>query len=979
MRNINKLYDEVSRMVELFESNNDKSDNIKKSLINKINKIKTIKEDVDFGDLDDFVVDDSKVDGKIDSEYDSYSANDDLPLLRKIALVSRSISNLQKHMFDLQGKDLLQVQDLSTKRVRSSEDGAAVNKEKKRLYSQMPTKEFKDLLSKGRYVLNMGNNSEETSPDEAGRLFKWLDTRSFNTIGLNSSGKVSKAGNATLNFLGRIVSEKGLKDDEAKMLTAFGEGAKNSAGRILYDWYKLVSENLLLDLLNMKPTPENIDIISEGVNKAMRQLVDGKWNPSQNLSPWFLQVVKNHAKNELKSLTKYAPNLDAAARIFSDMLNKEGEISIMSRKDPSHSNSADEVEEMGGGKYLYKYSNLENAVNDLKDSMTIKNHHLKPSNLLISKSKGLFSSERQAPSYMAPEDLESLQQVQDVKIEDFDGGAEKEIRDILGDAVEFMSKSENFVGTEELLGKEIKKPRAVSSKQHSTSDKPDSKSAKVAKENLVNFLYNFVFPTMINSVGKTITKSVEDTNPKSPTFGKEIRVVDTSRTERDPANKAIEAVRDIEKSGNISSEVMNTWIDSQNNKIMDTLKRLRPEQSEEELEKLAKEKGLLIKGNAQDLWNGLKVFLAKNPEVFKKMTELFLQTSAKGYEQELSKDSLEERVRAKIRKILRESFVIKEVEDVEEEGESIEDLDNQIKIFGDRFSKATNYNREELDEEVKNVINGEGYKWNYENGVDGQHNYISSVLASIYSSLSSSQQRKVLEYVFLSFLPRQERSRLIGQMSYKYSGNYEGLTELVWNSFINPESNGKLLMVNALEQYEPKGSFLQFMKRRLMNAISNALKGSEYSFVDKTLKDSPEWGEYEVGKEDDDANAMVSQRKRVLKKSIDAPTRERDDASGDFSKPSFLDLKSDDSESKIEELRDKIDSYLSKAENLGILSNSELGLLKAILEHGDEVMESDKINYELLGTKVGKSASNIGTMMSNIVKKMTQAREKGNI
>ena len=538
---------------------------------------------------------------------------------------------------------------------------------------------------------------------------------------------------------------------------------------------------------------------------------------------------------------------------------------------------------------------------------------------------------------------------------------------MLGDAVEFMSKSENFVGTEELLGKEIKKPRAVSSKQHSTSDKPDSKSAKVAKENLVNFLYNFVFPTMINSVGQTITKSIEDTNPKSPTFGQEIRVVDTSRTERGPENKAIQAVRDIEKSGNISSEVMNTWIDSQNNKIMDTLKRLKPGQSEEELGKLAKEKGLLIKGNAQDLWNGLKVFLAKNPEVFKKMTELFLQTSAKGYEQELSKDSLEERVRAKIRKILRESFLLKEYEETEDG--DIEDLDNQIKIFGDRFSKATNYNREELDEEVKNILNGNGYKWNYENGTDGQHNYISSVIASIYSSLSSSQKETVLKYMFLSFLPRQEKSRLIGQMSYKYSGNYEALTELVWDSLMNLESNSKLLIVNALEQYEPKGSFLQFMKRRLMNSISNALKGSEYSFVSKELEDSPEWGEYETDK-DDDANMVVSKRKRVLKKSIDAPS-----SNGENTNAFELEHE-DDSKEKREKARHTYSRLFSISKPH--LSKSQNELMNSIQEMGDDAFGSDGLlSFGLIANKTGKSESNVGSTMSNIMKTVKELKDKG--
>lgn len=973
MHNKNRLYDEVSRMIELFESDSKKSNFLKNSFKEKISKKTNLKEALDIGDLDIFGdKSDEEANKKIKSEFDSHSASDDISLLNKLGLTSRSMNTLQKNLFDLEKKDFLNIQDLRTKAVRTSDEGAAVSKWRKDLYSQMSASEFKDLLRKGRFVLKIGSNSDEVEPNQAEKLYKWLDTKSFNAIGLNTSGKVSKEGNATLNFLGRIVSGEGLKEDEQKIMSAFGEGARNSAGKILYDWYKLVSENILLDLLNMKPTPENLDIISEGVNKAMRELVEGKWNPSQNLSPWFLQVVKNHAKNELKKITQYVPDLDSAARIFDDMMSKDGVISIVSRKDPSHKNLADEVEDMGDKKYIYKYSSTEDALNDLKDSMTVKNHHMKPYNLLISKSKDLFSSERQAPSYMDPEEIASMQ-IGDVSIKDFDGGAQDEIKDILGDAVEFMSSAENFIGTEELLGKEIKKPRAVSAKQHSTESKPDSKSAKAAKSNLVNFLYNFVLPTLLNSVGKTVTKEVEDTNPNSPTYGQTIRVVDTSRTERDPSNKAIEAVRDVEESGNISANVMNTWIDSQNKKIMDSLKKIRPEQSEEELEKLAKEKGLLIKGNAQDLWNGLKVFLAKSPSVFKKITELILQTSAKGYEEELSKDSLEERIRAKIQKILKESFILKENEEVEQEVLDVEDLDNQIKIFGDRFSKATTYDQEKLNNEVKNVVNGEMSKWTFENGFDGQHNYVTSILASLYNSLNKVQQDNIVKYIFLSFFPYGDKSKIIGLMSEKITGNRDALRDLIWNSLMEPESNNKILFVNALEKYEPKGSFYKFLNRRLRNSVSNALKGSEESYSEKTLDDAPEWGQYTSDKDLEGAGDIVSKRKRVQKAYIDAP------ATDDNSGRAAFEL---ESEPTINDRKEKAKHTLSRVlSTLGSeLSKSQRNLLMAIKDMGDDAFSPDgELVYGLIATRTGLSDSNVGSTMSAIKKMAKELKGKGTV
>ena len=986
MRNKNRLYDEVSRMVELFESNNDKSDEIKKTIINKMNKTETIKEEINFGDLDDFDFGDGgDEDGKINSEYDSYSPNDDIPLLRKLALVTNSINGLQKNMFDLQSKDLLQVKDLYTKRVKGSggeDDGAVLNKARKPLYSQMPTKEFADLLSKGRYVLKMGNNSEEVNPGDFDKLYKWLSTKSFNAIGLNTSGNVSKEGNATLNFLGRIFSNQPKGDDEIKILNEFEKSAKSNARNILWGWYSLVAGNIMPNLLKMKSNPESEDDVSEGVLKAIMALMgkaktdrDGnsvvvpQWDSSRNLSPWFLQVVKNEIRNRQKKRSDLLPNISNAEGIFSRTLSRDGVISILSRKDPSHQNFADEVEEMPGGKYLYKYSKVEDALDDLKNSTKIKNHHMKASNMAnLRKDKNLLYSRRNAPISMAPEDLESLS-AKEVTIKDFDGGAEQEIRKILGDAVEFMSKAENFEGTAELLGRNVNKPEAVTRKQ-STSANPDSKSAKAAKENLVNFLYNFIFPTMINTIGDTVTTKIEDTNPKSPTFGQTIRVVDTSRTRRDAEDSDMSKVfRDVglpEKGGKIDSGVMKTWISSQNNKIMDTLKKIRPEQSEEELEKLAKQKGIWIKGDTQDLWNGLRVFLAKNPDVFKKMTELFLQTSAKGYEQELSKDSLEERVRAKIKKILKEYFVVKE--DIEEE--IIEDLDNKIKIFGKKFKKVTSHDTEELDNEIKEIINGGKHKWNYENSTDGQHTYISSVLASLYNSLSEIHKGRVVLYMFHSLFPNQIKSRMIGQMSHKYSGSYDAKRELVWDALMNPESNKQILIANALEQYEPKGYFVYFLQRRLDNAISNALRDSEYSYMKKTTAgDAPDLGQYEF-EGGDDLNNSGSERTRVFKTSIDEPPKEGDDSS-------VMMLKSDEPEDNSEDLRQKLQRYLSKSENLEILSKSEISLLKAIVEHGDEVMEPNKINYELLGTKVGKSSSNVGTMMSNITRKMRQAREEG--
>lgn len=942
MYNKNKIYNEVSRMIELFESDKSKVELIKNSIIQK----SQIKEDLDFSDLFDDLEDSGEEDSKTNEIVPQYSSSDDISLIKKLALVSYSINKLQAAMFNLESKNFLNIQDLKTAKVTpSDENDAVVSKSSKLLYPNQSVKDFVDMLEKGRLVLNIGNEKEETEEGEVKRLFKWLggvkNTKTLNQIGLTTSGKVSQEGNATLNFLARILSDNPKDEVESKIISTFGNAAKNNAMKILLDFYQVAAVNHLLPILNMQPTPENLDTVKDGVIEALNNLAGVRgslsdlkstnWDSSKNVSPWIFQVAKNYAKNILKKVTEYTPDLSAAQRVFDNMLSKEGEIIIPSRKDPSHENYADKVEKVGD-KYLYYYSNVEDAMDDLSNSTKIPNHHLKPSNLEISKFKNLFNSERIAPSSIDSKEAENVADTEDAfKI---DKNSELEIRQILNKVLDYAIKNSEIEGVTEkkyvidyLTGEDKKEIKSGKSIELIKGRK------KLARENIINFMYNF----LLSAIGET-------------KYG-----------------------TDIGETGKINPEVMNQWIESQRKNILTKLieleKKNNPNIPTDAIKKRAEELGLLIKNtkNAKQKYsNVLKNYFEKNKEDLKTVLNLISSTSPKGYEVETDIDTIfENKIRAKIKKMLKESFTLNE-EEKEDFELNVDDLNQKIKIFGDRFAKATTYDRGVLDSEIEDVISGRMSKWNFENGANGQHNYITSVLASLYNSLNGKAKENIVKYVFLSFFPRQEKSRLIDQLSFAYSRSRNKLNDLVWDALITPENNGKLLFVNALENYEPKGTFFQYLKQRIKNQISNTLRGSEYSYVETSFDDAPDFNDFEGGEE---YGEKTSKRKMVQKKSIDAPSREGDEDNRGF------ELKADDNSGISDELKDKLNSYLEKAEQENILSKSEIQLLRAIQVYGNDVMEDDKINYELLSNRIGKSVSNIGSTMSNIMKKMRDARK----
>jgi hypothetical protein len=383
------------------------------------------------------------------------------------------------------------------------------------------------------------------------------------------------------------------------------------------------------------------------------------------------------------------------------------------------------------------------------------------------------------------------------------------------------------------------------------------------------------------------------------------------------------------------------------------------DKSPEEVEKIARESKLLLgdsKNDIQVFWNGLMAYLKSNPDAVNALKGIG-KTAPEG--EELDVDlKLEQRLRARIKKIISESFVISE----EEEDFDIEDLDDKIRVYGERFAhllKGGENSPEEFYQDIKNVINGTPIKWNYENGADtGAHNFISSVVASLYDDLNIEKQNNVIRYVFLSFFPNQENSRMIRELSSKLSGgDYYAKKDVAWEGVVNVEDNGNLTLQNALENFNPtKGvPFSSLLKIVILNASRNILKGKHYSHA--------EGGERKFHSDH---------------KSIDEPA-------GDDSKETFASSikdTSNDKSSSDEALR-QLNTLIGIAKDKNILSKTEILFLEKALYYGADIMDEDGINPQLFATRLSEelekdiSVSNVNSTLSNLRKKMKDAKDKG--
>ncbi len=826
--NNNRLLKESLRMIELFGEDSKKTEFIKSKLESKLGN-KNINESglglsYDTPDDDDDALDgntpenNKKEDEAIEKLY-NWDSENDISKEFKTALLTNISDGLDKEKALSLGfteDDFVKESDLYTVRQvagKLDDEGeiAYVDKNLVNLYKLQDRIDFRNATEKGKVFIKSRDNA----------FYKLLANKNLYSIGyLGKDGKVSDDGNATLNFLARVLSKKGLRPGEKEIIDLAGKSnSETVAFDILKDFYTLAAEIHIRPLISWNQnTPEQGFDLHNGVIKAIYDLQGVKthgtgekdkdfsigktnWNGKSNVGPWLLQIVKNWGKDINKRDTnKIGRPTDKAVDFLSDMLKREGVITIVSSKKPSHEHAADKVEKVGN-KWHYIYKNVMPAIDDLKASQSVPAHHMKVQFVSTEKYGPLYSSERIAPTFMPDDKLQNISDksmgVDDFKIEDFYKGAEKEIKNTLDDAVEFMLK-QSEVNDKGIVQNKYR----LSKNKLSTENRPDSKLVKAAKDNVVNFLYNFIMPTLFKSVVKTITTSVKDNNPKSPTYGEMIRVVDT-RSEVDFADKISKAVRDVEESGNISSDAMESWIDSQNDKMINALKS-RSNKPEEELKKLAKSGGLLVPGGSQGLWKGLRDYLEQNPSAFSKIMNSIDLTSPEGYEQDVEL-TLEQKVRAKIRKILRESFIINE----DNNEDNFEDLDYQISVVSNKFANRYGFSEKKiksLDSEIKRAIYSGRSKYGYLNNAD-EFKYMTHVMANLWNNLTDDYKTNVHNYIMNNLYSRDKKfeNYLIKKFSKKVSLAPNKVEDIVIDSMVHDkDKSGILPTQDALDTFRPE-------------------------------------------------------------------------------------------------------------------------------------------------------------------------------
>ena len=533
--------------------------------------------------------------------------------------------------------------------------------------------------------------------------------------------------------------------------------------------------------------------LEEAVSDALISLTQGRWNGKDNLSPWFLEVVKNNLKDYQKTITR-KPGVtgSAALEFFEKMLKDDGVITIVSSKKPSHSNLASKVEK-DGKKWRYLYNDVNDAMMDLQDSNTSPAHHMKKE--YVGKEYApLYGSSRDYKAFnqssLSGVDLENIPADNEV----FDKSSEDEIKAILGDAVEFMSDSTTRSGL---------------SRATSTELNPGNPVVKKAKDNIINFIYNF----FMGAQGDSIVKTVKDTNPDSDTYGKNISVYD-SKSSSQP-KKGLEKVSDIEDSGKLNKEVIVNWIESQNKKMTRELvdereKSLNKKLNKDEIKKLitqAENDKLIMDPNKdlQKLRNAFIEYLKKDGnKAFKKL----IGHNSNVNDKQNANITLEQKIRAKIKKILRESFIINEND--EDEEYDFENLGNQINtlsnIYKEKFDTIDDLQVNKINSYIKDIISGKkpNGEITYKNSAD-KFKFTIHIMAILYNGLDEAQKINVINYITKEiygdggkkFVYNIKNTRQASALS-----NSKNIDDIIQNVMKMPDAKGYLPVEKALINFD---------------------------------------------------------------------------------------------------------------------------------------------------------------------------------
>ncbi len=906
MKDNKVLLEEVIRMIDMSDYNSEKKEFLKENI--KKRYLKEIDIDSDF--FDDF--DDDGDEGFEETkeereeklkrkgyyksfvdrtkEYETeYNANVDISVLDKLLLTFNSVDTAIIELFNLKEKDLVQFQDLDTDVVKPEEEGdregSVYYKDKKPLYTKSDKEEFERLAKKGRFVLKAKGESDVKIDRN---LYKWLATRGKNLIKLTPGKKFSSEANAQLNFLARILSDNP-KDEIEELILKNNKAAKSNAFNIMKNYYDIVTENIINDLINLDSSIQIEDAIKGGVLKALYNLQGvagfgtktGKeriqltnWDSSKNVSPWIIQVVKNNVIDELKlNITEYkiGNNSDIMAFIekntlrTSDVLNKETvnrekketlikllnqepiAIAIVSKipNDNHTKNITMITKHKDGYNYIYTGKNKKGATEKVLEDLENEAEHLKWKNLTPADRNILYKSERKgsAPIHLDDEQWENLQTASNIDDAiqmtyniDVTSG---EIRGVLENALDDMIQKGGVrgisVGTHSLDKFKTEDQKELDRLSKQDSEKADKfknkliQRNKLAREMVINFMYNFLLDEILLN-----EEELKDLISMSK--------IDKEEFYKSLTNENEEIKKQGERGVGVKSSRLSMWIKDQNKNLLQQIIRLEksinPNLTTQEILEKAKQHKLTLVDNENlrhVLKNALKEYLASNIEEFKKIYKNIKSMPAAGYDVEVgSEPILERKLRAKIQKILKERFtIIKEEED--SLGFLSGDIRKELEVYKNSLSgllQGERYSADGLTKIVEEIIKtGSAPKnLNSENLAThkGVYNFIITMLASVYNNLRTSEKRNVISYIFVSAFPRGENSNFINfLMSAVKLTPSSRAKDVIWDAVLGGTKN-LTSIERALNNYSPdKKNFNNFLITIIKNETIDLLRKSK--------------------------------------------------------------------------------------------------------------------------------------------------------
>jgi DNA-directed RNA polymerase specialized sigma24 family protein len=882
------LLEEVIRMIDMSDYNSEKKEFLKENI-----KKRYLKED-DLNLFDDEEDEGESFEGSDETEEEKkerfkrkkyyqlflnrtkeiakeYNSNVDISVLDKLLLTFDSVDTAVIELFNLQKEDLVQIQDLSTDVVKPEEEGgregAVYYKGSKPLYKKGDVEEFKRLAERGRFVLKAKGEKDETIDSN---LYKWLATRGKNLIKLTPGQKFSSEANAQLNFLARILSNKP-KDEIEDLILNNNKVAKSNAFSVMKDYYNVVTDNIIKELYQLDSSIQIADAITDGVLKALynlwgvagvgtktgkERLQETSWNPSMNVSPWIIQIVKNNVIDELKlNITEYTVGTNSDIMAFiennttktSNVLNKEivnkenretiirllneepVAIAILSKiPNENHTKNITMVGVDGKYyKYIYTGKDKKSAQEKVLEDLQNGAKHLNFNNLTQADRNVLYKSERKesAPVHLDDKEWEKLQTVNNVEdaieiMYNIDITS-NDIRDVLENALNDMIQKGGVagitVGTHSLNKFSTNEERELNRLLRQDSKKASEFRAKLirrkklAREMVINFMYNFLIDSLIKSKEK----------------------IDPDYIEKKPGEKV------GDRGVGVEAEALTMWIEDQNNnllsQIVDLEKRFNPNLTDEEIKQKVEKYKLTLTDSNQAIKNGLERYLKSNTNDLKRLASSIESMSAAGYDVEVgSEPILERKLRAKIQKILKERFTI-----LKEEEESLGflsgDINKELGVYKNSLSdlfQSGRYNIDGLTKIVQEIIKtGRAPKnLNSENLAmhKGVYNFIITMLASVYNNLSVSEKRNIISYIFVSAFPRGENSNFINHlMSVSKLTPSSRARDMVWDAVLGGSRN-LTSIERALNNYSPeKKNFNNFLTTIIRNEVVDLLRKSK--------------------------------------------------------------------------------------------------------------------------------------------------------